>query len=316
MRNAFGEIKCPICDGNKSRLLSSVGDVEYYTTLDLYDYYECLSCKVIFLNNPPLDSLSVIYPDNYYAVQGPSNYSNKVQLLLEKIKTHFDRRMFSKSLALISSKTITCLDVGGGAGWVMNIVRSADPRIKDTWILDINENSKSIAEKNGHRYICGLVSSIEMQNKFDFVLLLNLIEHVDDPRSVLIKIFSSMNHGGILLIKTPNTDSLNRYLFQKRYWGGYHAPRHWVLFNKRNFINLAKECGFSVETFSYTQGAPQWAASILGTFFYSDSHAKSNVEPMHERFMFPILLMLFAFFDFIRLPFFNTDQMIILLRKS
>lgn len=303
-------ITCPICQSTHSKLLSSVKDVEYFTSFEYFHYYQCLDCYIIFLNNPPVNDLHIIYPDNYYAVKGPNANDSNFMCLLEGIKNKLDTKSFSKALKKVSSTKINCLDIGGGSGWVMNLVRNSDSRVSETTILDINKQSSNLANANGHRFICGLVETLEIQNEFDFVLLLNLIEHVEDPRLVLSKIYNSMNSGGILYIKTPNTDSINRYIFGSKYWGGFHAPRHWVLFNKENFSKLAKSSGFIIENFTYTQGAPQWAASILGTFFKGDKNV-----PMHSDIKFSLLLFFFACIDYLRLPFFKTDQMIFLLKK-
>jgi 2-polyprenyl-3-methyl-5-hydroxy-6-metoxy-1,4-benzoquinol methylase len=303
-------IICPNCKTASNKLLSSVSDVEYFTTSDHYDYYECLLCHVIFLNNPPVQNLNLIYPDNYYAVIGPNEKTSSLMRILEVIKKRFDILSFSKSLKKISSSKLNCLDIGGGTGWVMNLVRESDSRVQATTILDINKKSELLANANGHKFICGPVESLDSNNEFDFVLLLNLIEHVQNPEIVLNTIFRSMKSGGLLYIKTPNTDSINRYIFDAKYWGGFHAPRHWVLFNKANFSELARKTGYSIEKFTYTQGAPQWAASILGTFFKGNRNS-----PMHTDFKFSFLLMLFACIDYLRLPFCKTDQMIFLLKK-
>ncbi len=304
---------CPLCNSAKVRLLSTVRDIELFTSDSDYEYFGCGACNSIYLKNPPLTKLSEIYPENYYSVKGPDSQDRSLGALLEIIKNYFDKKLFQAALKRVQGNSISCLDVGGGAGWISNLVRAADSRVKHTAIMDINESSRALAESNGHRYICGVAESLTTENEFDFVLMLNLIEHVANPDKTLRCIHAAMKPGGILLIKTPNTLSLNRRLFERFYWGGYHAPRHWILFNKLSFTKLAMERGFHVERFYYTQGAPQWVASILGTLelFYPSGRRR----PMHSNPFGSILSLLFAAFDFVRLPLFSTDQMIFVLRK-
>ena len=221
---------------------------------------------------------------------------------------------FTRVLALVEAETLNCLDVGGGSGWLLNVARKSDNRIMSTTVLDLNQLSKSIAEKNGHHFIHGNVENLERINEFDVVFMLNLIEHVSDPRDVLLTLKRSMKPNGILIIKTPNTNSLNRKMFQKKYWGGYHAPRHFVLFNKENFFSLASEVGLEISKFKYTQGTPQWAASVIGTF--TKVRPSPTKEPMTKSLYWPWLLLVFAVFDVIRAPLFKTDQMFIVLRKK
>jgi hypothetical protein len=140
---------------------------------------------------------------------------------------------------------------------------------------------------------------------------------VADPARVLTQLRKSLSPQGLLLIKTPNTDSWDRRLFESSYWGGYHAPRHWVLFNRENFTRLAQACGLEVAAFSYTQGAPQWTPSLMAWLIRHKLAAPVSAEkPMFERPLAKLLLGLSAGFDFMRLPFAKTAQMFVILKRA
>jgi hypothetical protein len=50
--------------------------------------------------------------------------------------------------------------------------------------------------------------------------------------------------------------------FKRRYWGGYHFPRHWNLFNKKSITKLAEKTHFEV-AYSGTQVSPvNWVYTI------------------------------------------------------
>ena len=306
--------QCPLCHSAGTRLLSSVRDVEYFTSDGVFHYYGCDDCGSIHLKDPPVDRLGEIYPNNYYSVSGPGQRKSLLATVLESVKASMDKRLYARVLKTIPGDILSCLDIGGGAGWMMNVVRDADSRVRKTAVLDINENSRAPAEENGHRYLNHTVEMLRAENEFHFILMLNLIEHVADPMRILTNVCKALTPSGRLLIKTPNTKSWNRRLFEKHYWGGYHAPRHWVLFNKESFYKLAADCGFAVESFRYTQGAPQWVASILGT--WELYHPGASRKPLYNRPLCSILTLLFAGFDFLRLPLSRTDQMIIVLKKK
>lgn len=306
------KIICPLCKSRDVKLLTSVRDVEYFTSDLFYNYFNCKFCKSIFLNKPPVNQLHRIYPSAYYSFE--SNDRSFFHQFLEYSKSYLDKLNFKKSLRKIDAKKIYTLDIGGGTGYMSNVLKDSDRRVFETTILDIDSKAKSTANKNGHKFLTSTIENLNIKNKFNYVLMLNLIEHVYDPLKVLKIVKKSMKRSGLLLIKTPNTLSLNRKIFSKVYWGGYHAPRHWIIFNKQSFSNLAKKSGFIVEDFSYTQGAPQWAASILGTVNIIFS-IKSK-KPMHLRFSFILLLFFFAVFDFATSFLIKTDQMYFLLRKK
>lgn len=306
-------MNCSLCSSNKIRFLSEVEDVEYWSSQDTFFYYECLSCELIFLKDPPFDKLSEIYPDSYYSTDFQIKSSSLINYFLNNVKTFLDKKFFRKTLSTIKHRQkLSCLDIGGGSGWMLNILRASDSRVNQTSVIDLNPKSKELAKKNGHTFYCQNVEAIDFNNLFDVVLLLNLIEHVANPKNVLKSIHSAMRPQALAIIKTPNNKSFNRRLFESKYWGGYHAPRHWNIFNEKNFRKMCEDVGFVVQKLSYTQGAHQWAASVLGSFF-SSGRKKVN---MYSRFSYSVLLIFFAIFDFMTLPFRSTDQFFVVLRKK
>ena len=110
-------------------------------------------------------------------------------------------------------------------------------------------------------YFLGRIEEYQPDTEFDLILALNLIEHVANPLEVMTKLKDCLSTPGMVLVKTPNIDSLDHRLFRHKNWGGYHCPRHWTLFDRESFLNLASEAGLRVTYFAYTQGAPFWAWS-------------------------------------------------------
>jgi len=44
---------------------------------------------------------------------------------------------------------------------------------------------------------------------------------------------------GALVVETPNLDSWDARLFKETWWGGYHIPRHWTLFDANSLRRLS-----------------------------------------------------------------------------
>jgi 2-polyprenyl-3-methyl-5-hydroxy-6-metoxy-1,4-benzoquinol methylase len=308
------QFRCPLCEGLSYKIFSIAKDYEYGTSNESYRYLECNDCNCVYIENQPIEKISEIYPNNYYSTSSLDVGKLGLFSLIKRVKFFLDKVLFARILRKIKSEKISCLDVGGGYGWLLSSLRAMDERIKSTVVIDLSEASRGYAEEAGHVFICSTIESSRLEQKFDLILMLNLIEHVSSPKVALEIAYKYLNNDGFLLIKTPNTQSLNRKIFQYKYWGGLHAPRHWVLFNKKNFSKLAFSLGFTVEKFSYTQGAPQWAASIFGSLFINNPE-NSKTCPVDSRKSFQILLIVFALIDFILLPFLKTDQMLFLLKK-
>lgn len=302
---------CPICGHNHTTIWTKTKDLEYVTSEDEYTYHECLNCNTIFLEEFPMSKLDKIYPPNYY-----SFLTQKRNLALS-IKEYLDKIYFSKVLKKFRGKQINILDVGGGSGWLADIIKKIHPNVNISQIVDIDKNAKIIAQKNGHKFFHGPIEKFNTEHKFDLVLMLNLIEHISNPKETLIKIEKLLNSNGVIIIKTPNINSLDARLYKDKYWGGLHCPRHWILFSQNSFRTMIKNTDLIIDKIKYTQGAPFWAWSILIAWQKRGWTKITKERPVMFHPLIPILHMTFAAFDFIRLFFgFKASQMLIELKKE
>src|SRR5205085_4323933 len=178
-----------------------------------------------------------------------------------------------------------------------------------TCVIDIDAGARARAEQAGHRYFQGRIEQFPAAEHFDVILMLNLIEHVPDPRAVLSKARDLLTREGRLFIKTPNFDAWDARLFRHRSWGGYHTPRHFVLFRRESLERLCRECGFEIVGFSYTQGAPFWSVSMLDLLRHLGLVSISSDRPAIRHPLMPALQALFAGIDFARKPFARLSQM-------
>lgn len=301
---------CPVCKKNNITAWSVAKDYEYFSTDENYTYYDCADCKTIFIRPVPVDQLKNIYPVNYYS------FSNKSKNIVVRIKEWLDKLFFKKILKKLEAKEVSVLDIGGGTGWMLDVLKKTDSRISFTQIVDIDEKAKNIAETNGHSYYEGTIESFSTNKQFHLILMLNLVEHVADPLAVLQKAESLLAPGGVIVIKTPNSDSWDARLYKKSYWGGLHCPRHWVIFSEKSFRVLLQSTGLKINKHKYTQGAPFWAFSVIASLHRKKIVRISASRPIIFHWLFAPISAIFAVFDFIRRPFAKTSQMFITLTKK
>lgn len=295
---------CLACGTRGASLWAVATDGEYATTTDIFRYLRCGACGVLFIDPVPRDRLAEIYPANYYSFASPR------ESFVQRVKRRLDGRLFNRLLRRLPGDSLAVLDVGGGAGWELSWLRALDPRIRFTQVVDLDPGAEQAARENGHEYFCGRIETFVSEKKFDLILLLNLIEHVEDPGAVLRKMRDLLAPAGLLLIKTPNTDSLDARLFRHQNWAGYHCPRHWVLFTRKNLSALAEKSGLQVSEFRYTQGAPFWAASVIHRFLPAGI---TRERPVVNHPLFGPLCGLFALFDLLRQPVSKPSQMFLTL---
>jgi len=302
---------CPICNNSDVSIWSKSEDLEYYAVEEEFVYYHCPTCVTIFINPMPVSKLAEIYPSNYYS------FLETKKSLAHKVKEYLDDRLFGGLLNKIEGSSLKVLDVGGGSGWLLDNIKKLDKRVQFTQVVDIDKEAQHIAEKNGHHYFHGTIEDFESDEKFDLVLMLNLIEHISDPKQTLDKIEGMLNPGGIVLIKTPNIESWDARLFKNSYWGGLHCPRHWILFSQKSFRHLLNDSNLSINYLKYTQGAPFWSWSLLIKLKQMGYARIDKNRPVVFHPLIPLLSIFFAGFDFLRGLFgAKTSQMFIELKKT
>ncbi|MBL0308117.1 MAG: hypothetical protein IPQ25_19465 [Chitinophagaceae bacterium] len=163
-------------------------DYEYHSVKEDFTYYHCTDCGTIFIHPVPLNQLKEIYPSNYYSFVTVSKN------IVVKIKEWLDKRLFKKILSQLNSAKIDVLDVGGGTGWILDVLKKTENRIDFTQIADIDEKASIVAEQNGHAYFKGTIEEFNTD--------------------------------------TPNTDSLDARIFEEP-TGGLHSPGTGLFSQKR-----------------------------------------------------------------------------------
>ncbi|MBN2490110.1 MAG: class I SAM-dependent methyltransferase [Planctomycetes bacterium] len=101
-------------------------------------------------------------------------------------------------------------------------------------------------ERHGLDVTTGSIAEVELPAAhFDLVTLWDVIEHLHDPRGALERIAASLKPGGLLVLSTPVSNSLDARLFG-RYWIGYEIPRHLYFFSMETLTALLAATGFKI----------------------------------------------------------------------
>jgi SAM-dependent methyltransferase len=79
---------------------------------------------------------------------------------------------------------------------------------------------------------------------FDVIVAADVIEHVDDPRAFMDRINRLLVVGGILLVATPNVDSIVARVLRRWWWSV--IPNHLWFFSPRTLRMLMEDTSFEV----------------------------------------------------------------------
>jgi SAM-dependent methyltransferase len=77
---------------------------------------------------------------------------------------------------------------------------------------------------------------------FDVVHMADVIEHMRQPRSALARVRRLLTHNGLLVLTTPDVNSLSAQLLRS-HWPNF-KPEHLFYPDKRTIAMLLKEAGF------------------------------------------------------------------------
>jgi 2-polyprenyl-3-methyl-5-hydroxy-6-metoxy-1,4-benzoquinol methylase len=210
---------------------------------------------------PAVSELGRIYPAEYYAYHLVHD-DGGAPGLGERIKTKRYQKNFRKLLerAAPGNATARVLDVGCADGRLLTWYRDAIPgRTIETYGIDIGEEAVERARQAGHQAVAGRfeLDTALPDGTFDLILASHVIEHVDDPVGFARRAAQLLKPGGVFMFATPNVDSADVRRFG-RFWGGWHFPRHWTLYDPASAERLAKEIGLTVEQITYEVNPVFW----------------------------------------------------------
>lgn len=110
--------------------------------------------------------------------------------------------------------------------------------------LELNERAAAIAREKGFTVSTCLVDDFVPTEKYDVIVLSNVLEHSLDPGKMLRDARRLLNPGGQIWISCPNSQSWLRRVFGG-YWINWHPPFHIVQFSAGMLKTLLQESGFS-----------------------------------------------------------------------
>lgn len=280
-RRHVGE--CYLCGSSDFDAVLSDRDVRFGYP-GVYHVVSCRSCGFMFLVDPPASEvMSRWYTEGYGSrdLSDPLKASPNLMSLLRRLvkrtallqwsKRHaiYWRHMMKDHFDSFVPERGRILDVGCGEGFLMRYLRKRKPS-RELVGLEVSKTSAEQARRLGFIVHEASAESFHPHpDLFDSIILSQVIEHLEDPRSYLRKLLNILKPGGMLAISCPNANSYVRTLFGSA-WVNWHLPFHLWHFTPETIGHLLDSEGWSVRQLE-TVTPPIWLFQTLLLWF---SHSR------------------------------------------
>lgn len=136
------------------------------------------------------------------------------------------------------------LEIGSGLG---HLIAQLEDTF-ETYGMDLNhwavKESKAVVQESALQ----VASAQELpyrQGSFNVVIIKHIVEHLPNPQKAIAEIGRVTESGGILILATPNLDSLLKPWKGNR-WIGYQDPTHISLKPPADWLTFIREAGFTL----------------------------------------------------------------------
>jgi SAM-dependent methyltransferase len=253
---------CPLCGPGYPPIPIARGrDFEYHTTGDQeFQVNRCATCATLVLDPRPADhEIASLYPPEY------EPYRFDALNPVVRLGRDVVQRGKTRLLAAHAPAGGTIVDVGCGGGALLRLVAAHHPGRFRLVGWDYPGPHLERLAATGIDVIAAPIEEAHVPRDVDLFVLNQVIEHVPHPDQLVITLANALRPGGHLLIETPDTSGLDARWFRDRHWGGYHFPRHMVLFNPENLATLVERCGLRVVETAHLASPAFWVQSLHHT---------------------------------------------------
>jgi 2-polyprenyl-3-methyl-5-hydroxy-6-metoxy-1,4-benzoquinol methylase len=213
-----------------------------------YQIVECLECGLRYINPQPTDRE---LREFYAGFDLESTWRGDGE-------ERFDRAM--RDFVLHFRRNGSLLDVGSSRGNFLIAVRGAGFSVYG--VEPSPKNSEFARSAHGIDTYTGTIEEFlgaPTRRDFDVITVLNVIEHVPDPKRVLIGLRQLLVEGGLLILAVPDArlhalmgGTRQKLGFSDPFWMntrkhplvGFDPPAHLCSFEPATISQLAEKCGF------------------------------------------------------------------------
>jgi SAM-dependent methyltransferase len=229
-----------------------------------YAIGRCLSCGLIYANPraPAAKILARYSPDYFWHEYLPS---------LGVVDGKYDLAPFDARHALLlrmlgeRTRGRRLLEIGAGAGFFLKAATRAGWTVAG---IELSEEAARFARERLELDV-GSVPAESMavaDRSYDAVAMFEVIEHLFDPRAVLLAAARALGPQGTLVVSTPNYDAASRHMLGID-WAVLSPLEHVYYFREESLRRLLEATGFTDVVFERVHA--MWGPMETANFRYT-----------------------------------------------
>jgi len=246
------EKKCIICDKTvEFEFVSNIRDD------DTRSVYQCQACDHVQLWPLPTQ-----IEDNEFYQSGKmyrSIFNDEIQFLNEeKLMYRYRNFVYEQSeqlvkhLSKVSNPKI--LDVGTGYGWLVEFMLERGYQIDG---VELSDEKRALCKKRcgidifDYNFLEETPDASELFGNYDVICLMQVLEHINDPKLFLRRVKKLLKSGGMVFIDVPNYDD---YMKQElpEYNSFTYSRMHLSYFTSETLTFCLEGSGFvNIETYGH-----------------------------------------------------------------
>ncbi|GGJ58031.1 hypothetical protein CDQ92_00700 [Sphingopyxis bauzanensis] len=236
-RHTIADVRrCPLDNGQPCDFTSLGSFIDKSGKVGEVSVIRCTRCG-IGVSLPPLPDVAFLYDG-----RESQDFQPDARGLSHRIKDIAFRRQARALLRQLAHRPKAALDFGCGSG---QFTRCLDDLLPCATVTGTDFHSEPPAELAGRDYFPIATASVHA-DAFDLVTAFHVLEHDDDPESLLNRIAALAAPGGTLVIEVPNIDCMwTRLLGQA--WDAWYLPFHRIHFSRPALRALIDNAGLTIE---------------------------------------------------------------------
>jgi SAM-dependent methyltransferase len=252
-------LSCPACGSSAKQSWLSKGAAGVKFTLD-----KCCACGTGYVNpQPSAESLKSFYACVGHGSKSLTSLDQVMAAEVEFPNSTVDaQRMVNYAKQLlgpIEAGQAKALDVGAGYGFFSRAAVAQGFQV--TAVNPARAENRIFKQLNGFEPIPLFFEEVNFgRERFDLVILSQVLEHLLDPLQVLVKVRKLMKPEGVIALAVPNVDAiLIKILGSRSSFLG--LPQHIIHFSRHGLSAILQRAGFAVSHHRYFSRIPYYSIS-------------------------------------------------------